>query len=140
MAGRAAEELLLGDDFTQGAAQDFRAATDLARRMVTEYGMGSMGPGFVLPEETHIGVLAERVHASVQALLEEALDCARQLLGSSREVLERVAVRLEEDETLDGATLLQLAGRVPPAGERAEQADRAGLARRPGPPTIARTA
>ncbi|HTX62743.1 MAG TPA: AAA family ATPase, partial [Acidimicrobiales bacterium] len=47
MAGRAAEELLLGDDFTQGASQDFRAATELARRMVTEYGMGSMGPGFV---------------------------------------------------------------------------------------------
>ncbi len=114
MAGRAAEELLLGDDFTQGAAQDFRTATDLARRMVTEYGMGSMGPGFVLPEETHIGVLAERVHASVQSLLEEALSCARDLLSSGRDILERVADRLLEEETLDGATLVALAGRRPP--------------------------
>jgi cell division protease FtsH len=113
MAGRAAEELLLGDDFTQGAAQDFRAATDLARRMVTEYGMGSMGPGFVLPEETHIGVLAERVHASVQTLLEEALACARNLLSPGRDVLEAVADRLLEDETVDGAALLELAGRSP---------------------------
>ncbi len=114
MAGRVAEELLLGDDFTQGAAQDFRAATDLARRMVTEYGMGSMGPGFVLPEETHIGVLAERVHTSVQSLLEEALACARDLLVQGRDVLERVSDRLLEDETLDGTTLVVLAGRRPP--------------------------
>jgi cell division protease FtsH len=113
MAGRAAEELLLGDDFTQGAAQDFRAATDLARRMVTEYGMGSLGPGFVPPEETHIGVLAERVHGSVKELLEEALSLARDLLAPSRDVLERVSARLLEDETLDGATLRQLAGPAP---------------------------
>ncbi len=118
MAGRVAEELLLGDDFTQGAAQDFRAATDLARRMVTEYGMGSMGPGFVLPEETHIGVLAERVHASVQSLLEEAHACARDLLVQRRDVLERIADRLLEDETLDGATLVVLAGRRPPEHDR----------------------
>ncbi|MDA8315555.1 MAG: AAA family ATPase [Actinomycetota bacterium] len=118
MAGRAAEELLLGDDFTQGAAQDFRAATDLARRMVTEYGMGSMGPGFVLPEETHIGVLAERVHASVQALLEEALACARDLLSSGRDTLERVADRLLEDETLDATTLVAIAGRRAPEHAR----------------------
>ena len=137
MAGRAAEELLLGDDFTQGAAQDFRAATDLARRMVTEYGMGSMGPGFVLPEEMHIGVLAERVHASVQALLEEALDCARRLLGPSREILERVAGRLVEDETLDSATLLELAGRIPPAGTYPHRALRAEPARPPDGPAVA---
>ena len=118
MAGRAAEELLLGDDFTQGAAQDFRAATDLARRMVTEYGMGSMGPGFVLPEETHIGVLAERVHASVQALLEGALACARDLLSSGRDTLERVADRLLEDETLDATTLVAIAGRRAPEHPR----------------------
>ena len=111
MAGRAAEELLLGDDFTQGAAQDFKAATELARRMVTEYGMGSTGPGFILPEETHIGVLAERVHASVQVLLEEALSCARNLLSPARDVLDTVATRLLEEETIDAAVLQELAGR-----------------------------
>ncbi len=119
MAGRAAEELLLGDDFTQGAAQDFRAATDLARRMVTEYGMGPAGPGFVPPEETHIGVLAELVHASVQTLLEEAITCARDLLSPARDVLERVAERLLDDETIDGSVLAELAGRFPPAADRA---------------------
>ena len=38
MAGRAAEEAHLGDDFTQGAAHDIKTATQLARRMVSEYG------------------------------------------------------------------------------------------------------
>jgi cell division protease FtsH len=118
MGGRAAEELLLADDFTQGAAHDFRVATDLARRMVTEYGMGSIGPGFVQPEEMHIGVLAERVHASVQALLDEALASARDLLSAGREVLERVAAHLIEEETIDAATLVELAGRVPRRLER----------------------
>jgi len=133
MAGRAAEEILLGDDFTQGASQDFRAATDLARRMVTEYGMGSLGPGYVHPEETQIGVLAERVHTSVQALLETALGCARNLLRSSREVLERVATRLLEDETLDTALLLELAGRLSPTCAGGVPAMRGEL---PHPPEV----
>ena len=109
MAGRAAEELLLGDDFTQGGAQDFRAATDLARRMVTEYGMGSIGPGYVPPEETHIGVLAERVHDATEELLDEALSTARSLLGPARATIERVVERLLDEETLDTATLVALA-------------------------------
>jgi cell division protease FtsH len=137
MAGRAAEELLLGDDFTQGAAQDFRAATELARRMVTEYGMGSMGPGFVPPEETHIGVLAERVHASVQALLEEALSCARNLLSPARDVLERVAGCLLEDETIDATVLAGLAGRPPSGCGEAELTVRRELPPLPGDHVIA---
>ncbi len=109
MAGRAAEELLLGDDFTQGGAQDFRAATDLARRMVTEYGMGSIGPGYVPPEETHIGVLAERVHDATEELLYEALSTARSLLGPARATIERVVERLLDEEALDTAALAALA-------------------------------
>ncbi len=128
MAGRAAEELLLGDDFTQGAAQDFKAATELARRMVTEYGMGSTGPGFILPEETHIGVLAERVHASVQVLLEEALSCARALLSPARDVLETVATRLLEEETIDAAVLQELAGRPSSGSGEAKAAAQSDLA------------
>ncbi len=111
MGGRVAEELLLGDDFTQGAMQDFKAATDLARHMVTEYGMSRLGPGYVPPEETHLGVLAERVHQATDELLEHALRQARELLVPARAVLERVVARLLEDETLDTATLSAVAGR-----------------------------
>jgi cell division protease FtsH len=113
MGGRVAEELLLGDDFTQGAALDFRTATDLARRMVAEYGMSSLGPGYVRPEETHLGALAERVHDATEELLDEGLATARALLTPARTVVERVATVLLEEETLDAAALVQMAGRSP---------------------------
>ena len=122
MGGRAAEELLLGDDFTQGAAQDFRAATELARHMVTEYGMSSIGPGYVAPEETHIGVLAERVHDATDELLNEALATARALLSPARAVVERVVARLLDEETIDTAGLVGLAGRRFPTAVQSQPA------------------
>lgn len=134
MAGRAAEELLLGDDFTQGASQDFRAATELARRMVTEYGMSSISPGYIAPEETHIGVLAERVHAATDELLTDALDDARELLGGAPDVVQRVVARLLEEETLDRAELAAIAGAGPtrgrePASPRLCSSGTSGLSR-----------
>jgi cell division protease FtsH len=142
MAGRAAEELYLGDDFTQGAAQDFRAATDLARRMVTEYGMSSIGPGYVAPEETHIGVLAERVHDATGELLQEALATARGLLAGARPILEEVADRLIDEETLDTTALVALAGQrdplaaLVPLPRAAGHAEASGGARDPGLPEV----
>lgn len=50
MAGRAAEELLLDGDFTQGASGDLASATSLATRMVTEWGMSSLGLAAMGPE------------------------------------------------------------------------------------------
>lgn len=62
MAGRAAEELLLEGDFTQGAAGDLASATKLATRMVTTWGMSSLGlsafeprPGRPRPRRPHPG-------------------------------------------------------------------------------------
>ena len=114
MAGRAAEELLLDDDFTQGAAQDFKAATELARVMVTQYGMSSLGPSFVSEEEARFGALSQSVMTATNDLLEEAIADARALLGSARAAVERVANALLEEETLDTDTLVRLAGRRKP--------------------------
>lgn len=126
MGGRVGEELLLGEDFTQGAAQDFKAATDLARRMVTEYGMGSLGPSYVAPEETHLGVLAEKVHQATDDLLHEALDTARSLLIPARETLARVAETLLEEETLDRDALGAICGPPPISGSPRLTAPAAG--------------
>jgi cell division protease FtsH len=111
MAGRVGEELLLGDDFTQGAAQDFKAATELARAMVTEYGMSSFGPSYVTPDEARFGVVGQAVIAATNELLDEAITSARELLESARPVVERVANALLEEETLDLETLRHLADR-----------------------------
>ncbi|HVW34937.1 MAG TPA: AAA family ATPase, partial [Acidimicrobiia bacterium] len=62
LAGRAAEEILLHGDFTQGASSDIAAATALAQRMVAEWGMSPLGLAAVGPEHAGSG-LAERVHA-----------------------------------------------------------------------------
>ncbi len=116
MGGRVGEELLLGEDFTQGAAQDFKVATDLARRMVTEYGMGSLGPGYVAPEETHLGVLAEKVHQATDDLLRQALETTRSLLTPARATVARAVEALLEEETLERDDLARICQEAPVTG------------------------
>src|SRR5579872_449348 len=114
MSGRVAEELLLGEDFTQGASNDIKAATDLARSMVTEFGMGSLGPIYVHPDQQHIGFLAEQVHEATRELLEEALVTSRRLLAAGHRSLEGVVAALLDEETLDTEALVHIAGRTAP--------------------------
>ena len=114
MSGRVAEELYLGEDFTQGASNDIKSATELARSMVAELGMGSMGPIYVHPDERHIGFLAEQVHGATRELLDEALSTSRRLLSSGRRELEAVVAALLDEETLDTESLVRIAGREAP--------------------------
>jgi cell division protease FtsH len=108
LAGRVAEELYLGDDFTQGAANDFKSATEIARRMVTEFGMSTLGPRHITPEEFQIGPLAADVHAATHALLDEAITAARALLTSHRDVLAGLVDLLLAEETVDLTALRRL--------------------------------
>jgi cell division protease FtsH len=108
LAGRVAEELHLGDDFTQGAANDFKSATEIARRMVTEFGMSTLGPRHIAPEEFQIGPLAGDVHAATHALLDEALAAAHALLTRHREVLAALVDLLLVHETVETASLHRL--------------------------------
>jgi cell division protease FtsH len=107
MGGRAAEELHLGDDFTQGAAHDIKNATQLARRMVSEYGMSQLGATWVAPEECIFGLLADAVHTATRQLLDEALDTARTLLDQHRQALERAVELLLAEETINTSQLRQ---------------------------------
>jgi cell division protease FtsH len=118
MAGRVAEELLLDDDYTQGAAQDFKTATELARVMVTEFGMSSLGPSFISADEARFGALGQSVMTATNELLDEAITAARELLTPARAVVARVAETLLDAETLDTEALVRLAGRDhDPAGD-----------------------
>jgi cell division protease FtsH len=100
MGGRAAEELLLDGDFTQGASGDLASATSLAVRMVTQWGMSSLGLAALDPERTGPG-LADRVHTEVDSMLADALDSARRLLAEHRPLFEAVVAELLEEETID---------------------------------------
>lgn len=110
LAGRAAEELIF-EDVTTGAENDFRQATELARRMITEWGMHpEFGPvAYAVREDTYLGgydvrqyseETAKRIDEAVRRLIEEQYQRVKNLLQEKRDILERVAETLLERETL----------------------------------------
>ena len=117
MGGRSAEELVFGFA-TTGAQDDLKKATEIARRMVMEFGMSEkvgpiniaeQGPRFLSPvfrrgeeisDETEVAIDRE-----VKAILVAARDVARRILGERREDLDRLAEILLEKETLEGRDL-----------------------------------
>jgi cell division protease FtsH len=120
-AGRIAEELV-GQDANSGAAGDIRQATELARRMVTEWGM-SERLGFVyygeepLPSGTlrSLAGIPERSPATAQLIddevrriIDEAFTDTRRLIEANRDKLEAVAQALLRYETLDGEEIRRL--------------------------------
>jgi cell division protease FtsH len=117
MGGRAAEHLMLGTVST-GAVDDIQRATQLARRMVTEFGMSDMlGPvryagqrlqylAGVLDEAADVStVTKERIDAEVQRMVGEQLERAETLLASRQDALVRLASELLESESLDGSAV-----------------------------------
>jgi cell division protease FtsH len=107
LAGRAAEELLLDGDYTQGAAGDLQAATDQALMMVTSYGMGGTLSS-LSAERYQAGGSSGAVDQAVEALLGDALGDARVLLEQFRAELEQLVAWLLEDETVASDRLEQL--------------------------------
>jgi cell division protease FtsH len=154
--GRVAEELVFGEDkVTTGAAQDIQQATDLARRMVTQFGMSSaVGPIAIGDREAEIFLgrevvqrreiserTAEVVDGEVKRILGEAFARAREILTTHRAELELLAAALLERETLDGEEVnLVVAGKplppvttpAPPAPAAPPGTPRGKAAPRPG--------
>ena len=97
MGGRAAEEILLNGDFTHGAHGDIDSATNLAKVMVTKYGMGKK---IISLEENYLNP-SEAVNTEIAELLSTALLSARKLLAKERSLLTRLASTLLEEETID---------------------------------------
>jgi cell division protease FtsH len=109
MGGRVAEELFLRQ-MTSGAGNDIERATDIARRMVCEFGMSSLGPLAYRtpgnPWETDKGAgiseaTAQRVDDQVRDLVMRGYETARQLVASHRESVRAMAEELLEVESLD---------------------------------------
>jgi cell division protease FtsH len=114
MGGRVAEEIVFHDP-TTGASNDIEKATSIARKMVTEYGMttavgpvklgGSSGEVFMGRDMGHgrdySEQIAENVDREVRALIEQAHNEAYEVLNANRDVLDRLALALLEEETLD---------------------------------------
>ena len=109
MGGRVAEELFLRQ-MTSGAGNDIERATEIARRMVCEFGMSALGPLAYRtpgnPWETDRGAgiseaTAQRVDEEVRELVMRAYETARQLVAKNRAAVRMMAEELLVVESLD---------------------------------------
>jgi cell division protease FtsH len=120
MGGRIAEEKFLGH-MTTGAGNDLEKATDLARKMVCEWGMSELGPltfGKVDGEvflgrdfgrtQDYSQETANRIDAEVRRIVTSAYDRAARIIGEHESVMHRLARTLLEKEVLDGEEVLQI--------------------------------
>jgi cell division protease FtsH len=136
MGGRVAEELTQSD-ITTGAGNDIERATELARRMVCEWGMSDLGPLSLGNKEEPVFLgrdftqradysedTAQRIDREVRRIVQEGYESAKSVLTEHRAVLERLARELLEHESLDGARVYalieemtgqKLAPKAPPA-------------------------
>jgi cell division protease FtsH len=119
LGGVAAEDLVLGEGST-GAEQDLEHATDLARDMVTKYGMSDevgpirfqvkAGEGF-LGDDSQLVELSDEtrreVEGAIRKLIEDARDEAKAILRAHRRELDTLAARLDAEETLEGQVLVE---------------------------------
>jgi cell division protease FtsH len=134
LAGRTAEEIALGEIST-GAQNDLQRATDIARAMVTEFGMsdalgainydGNKRARFLdipMPQERglHGEDTARLIDAEIKRILTGAHDTARDILTSHRDKLETVTRRLLVVEVMEGDELRRLLGLPPSAHDTAD--------------------
>jgi cell division protease FtsH len=129
MGGRAAEDLVF-EQFTTGAANDLKQATELARRMVCSYGMSARIGPVSFADDDHDVFLgrdfvqrkdyserkAQEIDEEVHEILTTMYDSAKALLAEHRATLDRISEALLERETLDTAELqlLMEAKTLPP--------------------------
>ena len=153
LGGRAAEEIVF-DTVTTGASNDIEKATNIARAMVTQYGMskkfGLMGLETV--ESKYLGgaasmncgdVTASAVDEEVMQILKESYERAKELLSENREALDKIAAFLIEKETITGKEFMKIFREVkgipePEEGEEKVKVQRIGFAGEV-PETLAKT-
>jgi cell division protease FtsH len=127
LGGRTAEELALGDVST-GAQNDLQRASDIARSMVTEFGMSErlgaisydghsrnrfLEVGFGQERGNYAEDTAQQIDSEVKRIMTEAHNSARAVLADYRATLETVATRLLQKEVIEGDELRQILKEAP---------------------------
>jgi len=119
--GRIAEELFF-PDISSGASDDIRKATDLARRMVCEFGMSEkLGPVTYIEEEEHLFLgreiartrnhsedVARQIDLEVRRIVDESYSRAKEMISQNRAKLETLAQALLKYETVSGSEVRAL--------------------------------
>jgi cell division protease FtsH len=127
VGGRVAEELVFGETST-GAQNDLQRATDIARSMVTEYGMSDrlglvtyerdrrpmLLPDSFSPSKTYSEEKASQIDKEISRIIEETHERVRGLLSGRRKVLDDLAHLLLEKEVVQGDELRELLSKSQP--------------------------
>jgi cell division protease FtsH len=125
MGGRLAEEIFLGK-ITTGASNDIERATEMARRMVCEFGMSNLGPLTFGKKEEQIFLGREiaqhqdyseetaiKIDQEVKRIVMEQYERARQIILEYRDGLDRLAKELLTRETLDAVQIRRIVAGLP---------------------------
>jgi len=115
MGGRAAEDLVF-DDITTGASNDIEKASQVARAMVTKFGMSELGPINLdtersVYEQSEVSPeMAAKIDAQVKKISDEAYVQATRILTKLRKQLDVIAEELLKKETIDSDDFVRLIG------------------------------
>jgi cell division protease FtsH len=145
LGGRAAEELVFGD-VTTGAQDDIDRCTKIARQMVCEYGLSSLGHMALGPNQDAPFVgrdvgsseysdrVADEIDAEIHRLIDGAFERAKELLRTHRETLDGIVERLMEKETIEAHELEEVF-----AGVTAKKAERGRILEEASSPEVSKT-
>jgi cell division protease FtsH len=105
LGGRAAEQILLST-MTAGASNDIERAVEIARRMVSEFGMSRLGPIHLgNGDQPHSQTLLDRIEEATNELINTQLERACEIVSAERESIGRLVELLMERDTLDAAEI-----------------------------------
>ncbi|MBQ2872672.1 MAG: ATP-dependent zinc metalloprotease FtsH [Bacilli bacterium] len=112
LGGRVAEEITF-KEITTGAHDDFKKATNIARKMVTEYGMSSLGPMMLdePTENTFLGrdyhknknfsdIVAHEIDEEMRSIINSCYEKSKKILSENKDLLKLIAETLLEEETI----------------------------------------
>jgi cell division protease FtsH len=140
MGGRVAEEICL-EQMTTGAGNDIERATEMARKMVCEWGMSEkMGPLTYGSKEEQVFLgkdfsqqknfseeTSKSIDQEVRALVMGGYEKAREIITEHRDSLEKMAIALLDRETLNGSEIKEIVdGKIPPVGENKTKVETEG--------------
>jgi len=122
LGGRAAEHVIFGDaEVTTGAGNDLQQVSNMARQMVTRFGMSDLGPLSLESQQGEVFLgrdwmtrseyseeIASRIDAQVRSIVEHCYETACQIIRDNRAVIDRLVDLLIEKETIDGQEFRQI--------------------------------
>ncbi|MEB3290991.1 MAG: ATP-dependent zinc metalloprotease FtsH2 [Leptolyngbya sp.] len=122
LGGRAAEDVIFGDaEVTTGAGNDLQQVSNMARQMVTRFGMSDLGPlslessqGEVflgrdwLSRSEYSEEIASRIDAQVRVIVDQCYEEAKRIMRDNRALIDRLVDLLVERETIDGDEFRQI--------------------------------